>query len=137
MGIGMKIKQLRFRASLTQEQLADKLGLSAQAVSKWENSVAMPDISLLPELAGVFGVSIDDLFDLTTEQKYVRIQNRMDVQEDLEPDTFREYEDFLKDQSENGADKQKAASLLANLYYHRMESFSRRASSWARTCVRT
>ena len=135
MTIGTKIKQLRFRASLTQEQLAEKLGLSAQAVSKWENSVAMPDISLLPELAGIFGVSIDDLFDLTVEQKFLRIQNRMDVQDDLEPDTFREYEDFLKDQAENGTDKQKAASLLANLYYHRMESFSRRAAAWARKAV--
>ena len=132
MEIGMKIKQLRFRASLTQEQLAEKLGLSAQAVSKWENSVAMPDISLLPELAGIFGISIDELFDLTVEQKILRIENRMDIQEDLEPDTFREYEDFLKEQAESGADRQKAASVLANLYYHRMESYSRRAAAWAR-----
>ena len=132
MEIGMKIKQLRFRASLTQEQLAEKLGLSAQAVSKWENSVAMPDISLLPELAGIFGISIDELFDLTVEQKILRIENRMDIQEDLEPDTFREYEDFLKEQAESGTDRQKAASVLANLYYHRMESCSRRAAAWAR-----
>ena len=69
MDIGTKIKQLRYRASLTQEQLAGKLGLSAQAISKWENSVTMPDISLLPSLAETFGVSIDELFDLTTEQK--------------------------------------------------------------------
>ena len=65
---GKKIRQLRFKAGLTQEQLAEKLGIGAQAVSKWENAVAMPDITLLPLLAEIFGVSIDDLFDLTVEQ---------------------------------------------------------------------
>ena len=45
MEIGSKIKQLRFKAGLTQDQLATKLGISAQSVSKWETSVTMPDIS--------------------------------------------------------------------------------------------
>ena len=78
MELGKKIKQLRLKAQMTQEQLADQLGVSAQAVSKWENSVGMPDIALLPGLAEVFGVSIDDLFDLTTEQRLNRIENRLD-----------------------------------------------------------
>lgn len=136
MEIGNKIKQLRYKASLTQEQLGDRLGLSAQAVSKWENAAAMPDITLLPDLAEIFGVSIDDLFDLTTEQKIRRIENRMEVEEDLEPDVFREYEDFLKDQTVRGADPQKAVSVLAHLYYHRMESYSRKASHYARESIR-
>ena len=46
-----KIRQLRFKAGLTQEQLAEKLGIGAQSVSKWENAVAMPDITALPLLA--------------------------------------------------------------------------------------
>ena len=75
MELGKKIKQLRFKAGLTQEQLADRLGIGPQSVSKWENAVAMPDITLLPLLAEVFGVSIDDLFDLTTEQRLNRIEN--------------------------------------------------------------
>ncbi len=57
MELGKKIRQLRFRAGLTQEQLAEKLGLGAQAVSKWENAAAMPDITVLPLLAEIFGVS--------------------------------------------------------------------------------
>ena len=69
MELGKKIRQLRFKAGLTQEQLADKMGVSPQAVSKWENAVALPDITALPLLAGTFGVSIDDLFDLTAEQR--------------------------------------------------------------------
>ena len=72
MELGKKIRQLRFKAGLTQEQLAEKLGVAAQSVSKWENAVAMPDITALPLLAEIFGVSIDDLFDLTTEQRLNR-----------------------------------------------------------------
>ena len=135
MDIGYKIKQLRYKASLTQEQLAEKLGLSAQAISKWENSVTMPDISLLPSLAETFGVSIDELFDLTTEQKYRRIENRMDIQEDLEPDLFREYEDFLKEQIRIGNNSEKATSVLAHLYHHRLETFARKAGTYAREAI--
>jgi len=135
MDIGYKIKQLRYRASLTQEQLAERLGLSAQAISKWENSVTMPDISLLPALAKTFGVSIDELFDLTTEQKYRRIENRMDFQDELEPDLFREYEDFLKEQIQTGTNSEKAISVLAHLYHHRLESFAGKAATYAREAI--
>ena len=47
---------------MTQEELADKLGVSFQAVSKWENAQSAPDISLLPLLAETFRCTIDDLF---------------------------------------------------------------------------
>ena len=77
MELGKKIRQLRFKAGLTQEQLADKLGIGAQSVSKWENDVAMPDITTLPLIAEIFGVTIDDLFDLTAEQRLNRIENRL------------------------------------------------------------
>ena len=98
MNIGQKIKQLRFQRSLTQDQLAERLGISAQAVSKWENAVSMPDISILPTLSEVFGVSIDDLFDLADDQKMRRIENRMQTDDDIAPVLFQEYETFLKEQ---------------------------------------
>lgn len=53
---------LRRRAGLTQEQFAEKLGLSFQAVSKWENGLSCPDIALLPEIAAIYGVEIGQLF---------------------------------------------------------------------------
>lgn len=136
MDIGHKIKQLRSKASLTQEQLADRLGLSAQAVSKWENAVTMPDITLLPEIAEVFGISLDELFDLTVDQKLRRIENRMEAEEELPPDVFREYEAFLKQQTKESANRQKAFSLLAHLYHHRMESCARKADAFAREAIR-
>lgn len=61
MTIGKKIMSLRKEAGLTQEQLAEKLGISPQAVSKWENGISCPDISILPTLASLFHVTVDDL----------------------------------------------------------------------------
>ena len=128
MEIGAKIKYLRCKSGLTQEQLAEKLGLSGQSVSKWENAVAMPDITLLPKLAEEFGVSIDELFDLTCEQKLRRIENRMDLEGELPGDVFREYEEFLKEQLAAGLDRRRILSLLAHLYHHRMQSDARKVS---------
>lgn len=63
MNIGNKIKELRKQRGITQEQLANRIGVSFQAVSKWENNVALPDITLAPALASFFCVSMDILFD--------------------------------------------------------------------------
>ena len=63
MNIGTKIKELRKQRGITQEQLANSIGISFQAVSKWENNLALPDISLAPILASYFSVSMDELFD--------------------------------------------------------------------------
>ena len=137
MELGKKIKQLRFKASLTQEQLAESVGVSAQAVSKWENSVAMPDIALLPQLAEIFGVSIDDLFDLTVEQRFNRIENRMDREDELPQDVFWEYEEFLKARHEEEPYQKRATELLAYLYWHRMNAAAQKASRCAREAVRS
>lgn len=135
MKIGNKIRQMRIKASLTQEQLAQKLGVSAQSVSKWENEVSMPDITLLPDIAETFGVSIDDLFDLTVEQKLKRIENRIEIEEELTEQVFKEYEDFLKGQLNDGRNRFAVLSLLANLYHHRIEADSRRVSKYGREAI--
>ena len=134
MKITEKIRQMRKNAGFTQEQLAGRLGVSAQSISKWENDITMPDITLLPLIAETFGVSIDDLFDLTLEQKLNRIENRIEIKEELSSTEFDEYEALLLDQlsSENNL---RAISLLAQLYHHRMESDSRRVSKYAREAI--
>ena len=136
MELGKKIRQLRFKSGLTQEQLAARLGIGPQSVSKWENAVAMPDISALPLLAEIFGVSIDDLFDLTAEQRLNRIENRMDVEEELPQDVFREYEEFLKGQLQEEAHRKRATDLIAYLYWHRMNACARKVGRYAREAVR-
>ena len=63
MKMGEKIKKLRKRKGISQEALAEILGVSFQAVSKWETTSTMPDISLVPSIAAFFDISIDELFD--------------------------------------------------------------------------
>ena len=62
--IGQIIKKLRKERNLTQEELAEQLGVTSQAVSKWENGYGLPDISQVIPLASVFNVSTDVLFGL-------------------------------------------------------------------------
>jgi transcriptional regulator with XRE-family HTH domain len=62
MSIGTNISELRRAKGLTQQQLAEKLGVSGQSVSKWENDVCAPDVGQFPLLAELFGVSIDRLY---------------------------------------------------------------------------
>ena len=61
MKLGLTISKLRKEKGMTQEELAEKVNVSAQAVSKWENDISMPDISVLPVLAEIFDVSTDEL----------------------------------------------------------------------------
>lgn len=61
--IGEKIKSLRKQKNISQEVFANYLGVSFQAVSKWENGNTMPDITMIPAIASFFGVSTDELFD--------------------------------------------------------------------------
>lgn len=59
--LGKRIMQNRKRLGLTQEQLAEKMNVSAQAVSKWENDQTCPDIAAVPRLAEIFGITTDEL----------------------------------------------------------------------------
>lgn len=72
--IGEKIRSLRLQRKMTQEQLADRLGISYQSVSRWENGVTYPDIEFLPAIAKYFSVSVDELmgFDETERKKELR-----------------------------------------------------------------
>ncbi len=67
--IAEQIAALRKKKGLTQEELAKALGVTNQAVSKWESNKCCPDIELLPQLARIFGCSIDSLFDIEKDYK--------------------------------------------------------------------
>ena len=71
--LGEKIRELRKARDISQEVLAQYLGVSFQAVSKWETGAAMPDVALIPAIASFFGVSTDELFD------YNRLENERRV----------------------------------------------------------
>lgn len=66
--LGNNIRQLRRRDKKTQEALAEALGVTSQAVSRWESGGSFPDMSLIPSIANFFGVSIDELFGYTNDR---------------------------------------------------------------------
>lgn len=72
MTFGKTIKDLRIKNNMTQEQLAELLNISPQAVSRWETNSAMPDVSLLPPLANLFHVTTDFLLGMDTYKKDLR-----------------------------------------------------------------
>lgn len=73
MQLGKRIKELRIENNLTQEELAEQLGVSFQAVSRWENDLTYPDITLLPILANMFDVTVDYLLDVDVMKKETEI----------------------------------------------------------------
>lgn len=70
--IGENIKTFRIQRNITQEELATYLGVTPQAVSKWESQNGYPDIELIPSIADFFSVATDDLFGLNKAEKEVR-----------------------------------------------------------------
>ncbi|HHV03411.1 MAG TPA: helix-turn-helix transcriptional regulator [Bacteroidales bacterium] len=78
--LGSNIAKFRKERGMTQDNLAELLSVSPQAVSKWENDVSYPDIEMLPKLANIFGVSLDTLFSnpVTPETEFVEPENRKD-----------------------------------------------------------
>lgn len=77
--LGERIAYYRKKEGLTQEVLAEKCSVSAQAVSKWENGLSAPDISLLPQLAELFGISCDELLGVQKKEVTAVVPGLMDM----------------------------------------------------------
>ena len=135
MDLGKKIKRLRLNKGVTQETLANALGVTYQAVSRWENETTMPDISLLPQISVFFGVSIDELFEFTEESQYERIQNMLNEKSSLSDTEFENARFFLEKQLNYENDNVNATKLLAWLYAHRAQSFRLRAVEYAKKAL--
>ena len=77
--LGMMISTLRKEKGMTQLELAEKMGVTDKAVSKWERDLSFPDISSIPKLAEIFEVSVDELMQVKTETKENISKNKVDV----------------------------------------------------------
>ena len=71
---GERFARFRKQKGLTQEDIADKVNISAQAVSKWENDISLPDITTLPLLSDILGVTIDELLGKKRNQEVVVVE---------------------------------------------------------------
>ena len=76
LNIGENLRRLRRAADMTQEQLADKLGIAYQSVSRWENGTTYPDMEFLPVLSSIFGVTVDELLGCEESKKKEQISAR-------------------------------------------------------------
>ena len=79
--LGKRISENRKAKNIKQDELAEMLLVSPQAVSKWENDISCPDISLLPNLAEILGISVDELLSgkKEPETKFVPEEKRKDI----------------------------------------------------------
>ena len=115
MTIGQNIKKLRKNADMTQEDLAEMLSVSSQAVSRWETDSAMPDISLLPSLCNIFNVSADELLGIDIEKQDVEIN---EICKKADEKSSRGYTKEAREILEEGLRKfPKSYSLMHNLMY--------------------
>ena len=136
MEIGNQIRQMRFRRGTTQEDLAQYLGVTAQAVSKWERGAATPDISLLPDLSAYFGVSIDDLFALSDDTRMERIQNMLYDDRYYAPADVESTREFLLSKGKREPGNGKVYDYLAQMENHLAQEHHEKAAEYAKEALR-
>lgn len=77
--LGENLRALRLEKGLTQESLAEKFGISFQSISRWERSESYPDITMLPEIAGFFNVSVDELLGVNKAHDEEKIKGYLEL----------------------------------------------------------
>ena len=84
--LGKRIIGHRKKLNMTQDKLAERLGVTAQAVSKWENDQSCPDITMLPKLAEIFGISIDALLGVAAQSNAIEAEVVNPIDDEQEPE---------------------------------------------------
>lgn len=133
--IAKQIRTHRLRRSMTQEKLAQALNVSAQAISKWENGISYPDISLLPELSAQLGITIDALFESGSETHLTRIEGMISGEVSLSKEDFEYAENFLKDGCLKLEMKNRCLTNLGNLYNQRAAAYREKAVEIAKLAL--
>ena len=135
MTLGKIIKQLRKETFLSQEQLAAKLNITAQAVSKWENEESYPDILFLPKIAAIFGVKIDELFDYKEDSAYQQIENMLDHERYFTHADFSKAESFLLEQLSKNPNDLHALTVLGDLYHEYAIRLDEKAAAYTKQAL--
>ena len=94
MTFGEKLSSLRKQANLTQSDLADKLNVSRQAITKWENDTGLPDLGNIKKLASIFNVTVDELLDYKEEEIKLELETTVE-QIGKENSKLKNVDDFM------------------------------------------
>ena len=135
MEVGNQIKALRLQRGITQETLAAALRVSPQAVSKWENQAAAPDIQLLPAISTYFGVTIDQLFALSDETRMKRIENMLYDEREIDPAVMGQEMSFLQAKAKREPENSEVCVLMASMENHMARTHRRRAERYAKEAL--
>lgn len=95
MTLGEKLKEIRKRFGLSQEQLAEIMNVSRQAITKWENDGGLPDVSNLQELSKVFGITVDYL--LNNENELPTLSMKKELDKEKYKNKISSYAEILKE----------------------------------------
>lgn len=136
MEIGKQIKQLRMRRGVTQEAMAQQLNVTAQAISKWERGVTTPDITILPEISAFFGVTIDDLFNISDVTRMERIRNMLWDTRYYDPVEVETTRVFLQQKGRKEPENGEVYELLAEMENHLASEHAEKAVEYAKEALR-
>lgn len=122
MEFGANLRTLRQQYSMSPDDLANALGITAQLVENWENDINLPDIYALPRIAAAFGVTIDQLFAFSDDEFMARVRSAISKNIPMDDYVFRRNADFLA--AKRAADPLNAAVriMAAQQHTHRARS---------------
>ena len=126
---------LRKKNGLSQKELAERLSVSTSAVSKWENDGSLPEMTMLPDIASLFGIQIDDLFEYSTEKRYESIEKKLQYGRVMTNMEFENEEAFLIREVEADPTNYHAISLLGDFYGHRAECMYQKSVYYAKRAI--
>ncbi len=136
MNIGKEIKRLRTAKAMSQNELAEVLNVTAQAVSKWESNTSYPDINQLPAIASYFGITIDELFAYPVDLEYERINQAIVNGATFTNEFFIHSEEFLLGEIKKNPENHRALSLLGDLYLFYASGLKEKAAHYAEEALR-
>ena len=139
--LGKRLRQLRHQRGETQEELASQLGVTYQAVSKWENDTTMPDTAMLPQIAMALGVTIDALFSIDRSDEMRRVDSILQ-QEIVSDEQFgyvsRLLDAILREEPDNIDAKKRYLRLYLRRYHSdRMVALEMLSKLWEAGCEDT
>lgn len=136
MEIGNQIKQLRQRRGITQEAMAHYLGITPQAISKWERGVTTPDIGMLPNISAYFGITIDELFAISDDTRIERIENMLYDDRYYDPAEVESTREFLLNKGKKEPENGKVYQFLAEMENHLAQEHHEKAEEYAKEALR-